>query len=241
MSSYTILLDLLAFGSILSGVLVITSRNPVISVLFLIAVFVNVAGYLLLSGISFIGITYLIIYVGAIAILFLFVVMMMNIKLVELTSVGQEYTKNLPLGAIVGSLFFFELLILAPINLGDVKSSMLGGSSLELLNTLFNKVNLLQLSNSSLHNTENTQHIYDLANINGKFQSNELDQEGIINDFQGILWDNKIVSFQQIESIGHSIYTIYTIWFIVGSAILLLAMIGPIILCLKSASTTARS
>jgi NADH-ubiquinone oxidoreductase chain 6 len=50
-----ILLDLLAFGSVLSGILVITSRNPIISVLFLIAVFVNVACYLILFGINFIG------------------------------------------------------------------------------------------------------------------------------------------------------------------------------------------
>ena len=51
----TILLDLLAFGSVLSGILVITSRNPIISVLFLIAVFVNVSCYLILLGINFIG------------------------------------------------------------------------------------------------------------------------------------------------------------------------------------------
>jgi NADH-ubiquinone oxidoreductase chain 6 len=50
-----ILLDLLTFGSVLSGILVITSRNPIISVLFLIAVFVNVACYLILLGINFIG------------------------------------------------------------------------------------------------------------------------------------------------------------------------------------------
>jgi NADH-ubiquinone oxidoreductase chain 6 len=50
-----ILLDLLAFGSVLSGILVITSRNPVISILFLISVFVNVACYLILLGINFIG------------------------------------------------------------------------------------------------------------------------------------------------------------------------------------------
>ena len=50
-----ILLDLLAFGSVLSGIFVITSRNPVVSVLFLISVFVNVSCYLLLLGINFIG------------------------------------------------------------------------------------------------------------------------------------------------------------------------------------------
>jgi len=50
-----ILLDLLVFGSVLSGILVITSRNPVVSVLFLISVFINVACYLILLGINFIG------------------------------------------------------------------------------------------------------------------------------------------------------------------------------------------
>ena len=97
------LLDFLALGAILSGILVITSKNPVISVLFLISVFVNVAGYLVLLGVGFIGISYLIVYVGAIAILFLFVVMMLNLQLTELSAVGTEYTQNLPLGTIIGS------------------------------------------------------------------------------------------------------------------------------------------
>ncbi|RYE15139.1 MAG: hypothetical protein EOP34_04305 [Rickettsiales bacterium] len=57
------LLDFLSLGAILSGILVITSKNPVISVLFLISVFVNVAGYLVLLGVGFIGISYLIVYV----------------------------------------------------------------------------------------------------------------------------------------------------------------------------------
>ena len=53
-------IDLLAFGAIFSSVLVITSRNPVIAVIFLIAVFVNASGYLILTGVGFIGITYII-------------------------------------------------------------------------------------------------------------------------------------------------------------------------------------
>lgn len=105
-----ILLDVLAFGAVLSGILVITAKNPVISVLFLISVFINVAGYLVLLGVAYLGLAYLIIYVGAIAILFLFVIMMLNLRLVELIDTGQEYTQNLPLGAIIGALFFFELL-----------------------------------------------------------------------------------------------------------------------------------
>jgi NADH-ubiquinone oxidoreductase chain 6 len=119
------LLDLLAFGAVLSGILVITAKNPVISVLFLISVFINVAGYLVLLGVAYLGLAYLIIYVGAIAILFLFVIMMLNLRLVELIDTGQEYTQNLPLGAIIGSLFFFELLsILHVTDISQVNGSM---------------------------------------------------------------------------------------------------------------------
>ena len=78
--------------------------------MFLISVFINVAGYLVLLGVAYLGLAYLIIYVGAIAILFLFVIMMLNLRLVELIDTGQEYTQNLPLGAIIGTLFFFEVL-----------------------------------------------------------------------------------------------------------------------------------
>lgn len=84
--------------------MVITTKNPVISVLFLIAVFINVAGYLVLLGVAYLGLVYLIVYVGAIAILFLFVIMMLNLRLVELVDTGQEYTKNLPMAALIGTL-----------------------------------------------------------------------------------------------------------------------------------------
>ena len=56
-------IDILAFGALLSSVLVITSKNPVIAVIFLISVFINAAGYLILLGIGFIGISYIIVYV----------------------------------------------------------------------------------------------------------------------------------------------------------------------------------
>jgi NADH-ubiquinone oxidoreductase chain 6 len=98
-----ILLDLLTFTSVLSAVLVITASSPVISVLFLIAVFINIAGYLILLGINFIALAYIMVYIGAIAILFLFVIMMLNIRLVELTETGANYNKNIPL-----ALFYFR-------------------------------------------------------------------------------------------------------------------------------------
>lgn len=145
-------LDLLAFGAVLSGILVITAKNPVISVLFLISVFINVAGYLVLLGVAYLGLAYLIIYVGAIAILFLFVIMMLNLRLVELIDTGQEYTQNLPLGAIIGSLFFFELLSVLPLSLNQVPAFLEQGLGIfNYLNSGLLGVENAATSNLSVH------------------------------------------------------------------------------------------
>ncbi|RYE27601.1 MAG: hypothetical protein EOP45_00540 [Sphingobacteriaceae bacterium] len=197
------LLDFVAFGAVLSGVLVITSTNPVISVLFLISVFINAAGYLLLLGVGFIGISYLIVYIGAIAILFLFVVMMLNIRLVEIVSVGTEYTKNLPLGLIVGSLFFFEILSIVPAS----TASSLTNVPLEV----FNYINSLLFSGLQ-----------------------QLDSNSVHVAFTGPTADNSFTNFLQIETIGQGLYTYGSIWLLLASVILLLAMVGPITLCLRS-------
>ena len=117
-----VLLDILAAAAIFSGILVITAKNPVISVLFLISVFLNVAGYLVLIGVAYLALVYIIVYVGAIAILFLFVIMMLNLRLVELQDTGKTYTQNLPLGTVLGSLFFFELLSITPTSYKDLSS-----------------------------------------------------------------------------------------------------------------------
>jgi NADH-ubiquinone/plastoquinone oxidoreductase chain 6 len=71
---------LLAFGSLVTSVLSITSKNPVISVIYLIATFVQLAVVLVLLGINFVGISYIVVYVGSIAVLFLFVIMMINVR-----------------------------------------------------------------------------------------------------------------------------------------------------------------
>jgi NADH-ubiquinone oxidoreductase chain 6 len=80
------ILDLLSLLSILSGALVIISKNPIVSILFLIGLFLSISSYLILLGLSFIGLSYLIIYVGAISILFLFILMLINIRISELHS-----------------------------------------------------------------------------------------------------------------------------------------------------------
>lgn len=113
-------IDILAFTTLLSSVLVITSKNPIHAIIFLISVFVNSAGYLILMGIGFIGIAYIIVYVGAITILFLFVVMMVNIKLEDILEVGSQYTKNIPLAIAIGSLFLYEIFSIIPFSSQNV-------------------------------------------------------------------------------------------------------------------------
>lgn len=117
-----LLLNILAFSTLFSSVLVITSKNPVIAVIFLISVFVNAAGYLILSGIGFIGISYILLYVGAITVLFLFVIMMINVKLTDILETGSQYTKNYPLAFAMGLLFAYELFTIMPFTSNNVSA-----------------------------------------------------------------------------------------------------------------------
>jgi len=139
----SLLLDLLTFLSILSAILVITARSPIIAVLFLIAVFINVAGYLILLGVNFIALAYIMIYIGAIAILFLFVIMMLNIRLVELTEIGSDYSKNFPLAITISGLLSYIVLS------NTITSKF---DQIYLITAIFDKLNYLTLG---IHNSEN--------------------------------------------------------------------------------------
>nr|ANA57060.1 NADH dehydrogenase subunit 6 [Pyramimonas parkeae]ANA57064.1 NADH dehydrogenase subunit 6 [Pyramimonas parkeae] len=106
MDSFFFLFSSLA---ILSGFMVIRAKNPVHSVLFLIFVFCNVAGLLILLGLDFFAMVFLVVYVGAIAVLFLFVVMMLNIKLVE---INENLLRYLPIGGLIGIIFLLEIFLI---------------------------------------------------------------------------------------------------------------------------------
>ena len=99
---------LFATLTIASAVAVIFSRNPVHSVLFLILAFFNAAGLMLLAGAEFIALLLVIVYVGAVAVLFLFVVMMLNIDFATLRS---GFTKHLPFGIIVALVLLAEMVL----------------------------------------------------------------------------------------------------------------------------------
>lgn len=99
---------LFAAITVASGFMVVSSRNPVHSVLFLILAFFNSAALFLLMGAEFLAMILVIVYVGAVAVLFLFVVMMLDIDFEELRS---GITRYLPIGALVGIVLLIELLL----------------------------------------------------------------------------------------------------------------------------------
>ncbi len=105
---HAIFFYLFAGITVASAVMVVTSKNPVHSVLFLILAFVNAAGLFVLMGAEFLAMILIVVYVGAVAVLFLFVVMMLD---VDFTELRQGFLNYLPVGALVGAILLAELLV----------------------------------------------------------------------------------------------------------------------------------
>jgi NADH-ubiquinone oxidoreductase chain 6 len=196
----TIIVNLLTFGILFSSIISITSNNPIISIIFLITAFVNAAGYLILLGINFIGISYVVIYVGAIAVLFLFIILMINIKLTDILDTGYNFTKNLPLGLNIASLLLFIFFSVAA------------------------QINLFPFS---AHPLVPTLDPLGLGALNG-LGSSPLAKE--VEDISSI----NLLEFTQIEVLGHFLYTYASIFLIILSLILLLAMLAIIIISKKN-------
>lgn len=187
-------LDAVSILAIISGIFVIITKNPVISVLFLIGLFVNISGYLILIGINYIGLSYLLVYIGAISILFLFTLMLINIRVSELHTGNNN---SVPLGFIFGIVFYYPLY--------SVQPSI--GVAISWFKNLISSV-ISGMNYNIIYNLE-----IDLCTF--------------------IKWDGNIISSSQISSIGSHLYTSYSIWLIVVSIILLLAMVGCIILVIS--------
>ena len=195
------LLDYISLASIICGILVIISKNPIVSVLFLIALFFSLASYLIILGISFIGLSYLLVYVGAVSILFLFILMLINVRISELLS---DTSNVIPLAILTSIYFIYSIYQLLPYNLTalDIKSFS------------------INLSLDSLNNSLNN----DLNYFNDK---------GPIVFVTSMLWDGNLSETTHITSIGNIMYTSYSIWLIITSIILLLAMVGAIVITIK--------
>ncbi|MGB3389571.1 MAG: NADH-quinone oxidoreductase subunit J [Pseudaminobacter sp.] len=99
---------LFAFVAVAAAFMVISARNPVHSVLFLILAFFNAAGLFLLAGAEFLALILIVVYVGAVMVLFLFVVMMLDVDFAELKSGALQYA---PIGALVGLILAAELIV----------------------------------------------------------------------------------------------------------------------------------
>jgi NADH-ubiquinone oxidoreductase chain 6 len=96
---------------IILGIFTIITKNPIISVLYLILLFSSISCYLILIGVNFIGISYLLVYVGAVSILFLFILMLINIRVSELIN---DTSNNTPLAIIAIIIFFIPFNLLLP-------------------------------------------------------------------------------------------------------------------------------
>src|SRR5271155_5449515 len=124
------ILDIISIISIISGIFVIISKNPIISVLFLIGLFLSISSYLIILGINFIGLSYLLVYIGAVSILFLFILMLINVRVSELQA---ETSNSLPLAVLIGICFYYIISNILPFNSAN-------GNKNELVNNvlLFN-------------------------------------------------------------------------------------------------------
>ena len=105
----TIILTLLLSALPATALIVITTQSPVISVLALVLFTSFLACSLFIQGFAFVSILYVVVYVGAVAILFIFVIMMIDVRDAEITSTGLSYTKNLPLSFTLATLAFSTL------------------------------------------------------------------------------------------------------------------------------------
>jgi NADH-ubiquinone oxidoreductase chain 6 len=194
------ILDIISLFAILSGILVIVSKNPVVSVLFLIGLFASISCYLLMIGLSFLGLSYLIVYIGAVSILFLFILMLINIRISELQS---NTSNSIPLAVAISILFSYPLFQLLPYNI-------------TILNNYTNLSNYL-LSNNILSSR--------LGKEDGMFKE--------IYFVTSKSWDGNLIENSHITSIGNIMYTNYSIWLLITSYILLLAMVGAIVITIK--------
>ena len=176
-------LDILYIIAIVLGVLVIISKNPIVSVLFLIGLFLSISAYLILTGLNFIGLSYLLVYIGAVSILFLFILMLINVRISELLI---DSINSIPLAILLGSFFNYFV------------NNILPYMMIAFNNLLYHVSSVTRLANVT-----------------------------------SVSWDGYLAETSHITSIGNILYGNYSIWLIITSVILLLAMVGCIVITLK--------
>ena len=200
-------LDFLALSSVLSSIFVIILQNPISSVLFLITLFISIAGYLILLGLNFIGISYLLVYVGAVSILFLFILMLINVRISELLS---NTNKSIPLAIFIIISFIYTFYPMIPDNfISFLEKYPIFFDAQAIFNNFFTIVHLM----------------------GGSLISSDLEDN--VFYVTGKSWDGCLSESSHITTLGNIMYTSYSIWLIITSIILLLAMVGSIVITLK--------
>ena len=210
------LLDFLSIASILCGIFVIISKNPIVSVLFLIGLFLSISGYLIMLGINFIGLSYLLVYVGAVSILFLFILMLINVRISELLS---DTSNSIPLAILLGISFNYPVYQILPYSVAAFNSYT---------------VNLNNSLNDLWYNNNYSDYLNKFFNFASFFKKDE--DSGVIAFVTSKTWDGSLAETSHITSIGNIMYTSYSIWLIITSIILLLAMVGAIVITIKQKS-----
>jgi len=200
------ILDMISIFAVFCAISVIINKNPIISVLFLIGLFASISCYLIMLGLSFIGLSYLIVYIGAVSILFLFILMLINIRISELQS---DTNNSIPLTIIIGISLSYSLFKLLPYDI-----AILSNFNSNLNNDLFG----FSFGASSGDNNSN-------------FMAQALNKDLFFTTSK--IWDGNLAESNHITTIGNIMYTNYNIWLIIASFILLLAMVGAIIITIK--------
>jgi len=211
-------LDFFSLASILCGILVIISKNPVVSVLFLIGLFLSIASFLILLGLNFIGLSYLLVYVGAVSILFLFILMLINVRISELLS---DTSNSIPLAIIITIAFNYPVYQVLPYSIAAFNSY-----TVDLNNTINNILNFTSNNYSDYLNK--------FFNLSAISTSNEELDLGEISFVTSKIWDGNLAETTHISTIGNIMYSSYSIWLIITSIILLLAMVGVIVIVIKA-------
>ena len=154
----------------------------IVSVLFLIGLFLCISAYLILTGLNFIGLSYLLVYIGAVSILFLFILMLINVRISELLI---DSVNSIPLAILVGSFFNYFVNNVLP---------------------------YMVMTNNLLYHFSIKKKLTNVTSVS---------------------WDGYLAETSHITSIGNILYGNYSIWLIITSIILLLAMVGCIVITLK--------
>lgn len=192
-------LDIIGLIAIFFAISVITIKNPISSLMSLIGLFGTVSVYLILIGLNFIGFSYLIVYIGAISILFLFILMLIDIRTSELLS---NNINSIPLALFV--------IILLSYSWNEVSPELTNG---------FNG------TDNITSNLVYTNLLLDLENL---WESLYTSGDNTVMFVSSNNWDGNIAETSHIAAIGMVLYTSFNIWLLIVSLILLLAMVGSL-------------